>query len=281
MIFFSIILGSCVCIHIRVFEHPLVGEILWDCTGLRIDDCCRIYLWSRWYPFDESSPVDSAWNVIALLRPVEAYLEGGSETLSESAIDVTPLGCVDTRVRMPSRNHIRFTVSRYFYPCRPGQSMYFWQTPASFDRTVTLTKGECGPQRRRKWRDHLRRYEQKCLHSIASGLHKFVKLSASIAANIRVDESSKVVPLIHPLSGHRTEQSFKQSPGGPHLNDEESILVSQLTLLDLNATDPKRSMAMDSKKSELFFPDPVPGHIYLGCAYGRNDIDVILELSFI
>ena len=81
-------------LHPSVLNYPSQNSVLWGCAGLPIDDCCRIYIWSIWYPYNVSLPADDIRNIRALDPIIEAYLGMESMTSSTTSLTLTRLGCV-------------------------------------------------------------------------------------------------------------------------------------------------------------------------------------------
>ena len=274
---------QCLCIHQRVLNRPARQTVLWRCAGLSVDDCCRVYLWSLWYPYNPALAANNRYNRLALARPAEAYLANRTVPSIVNSLMLTPLGCMDTRDPLPPRNSIRFTGTRYWYPCRHRHHMRFWQARARFNATFLLWKGECILEK--KWQDTVKKAERNCLRALAKGMNRFVRLSAVHLdpAHTRAKESRAVLPgtgtMVRDSTATETAQAISDHYQLPGRLKE----VPRLTLVDLDATDPDDlgTQVSQSWKSQLSLENPIEGHTYVGCAIGGHDNDVVLKLSFI
>ena len=228
-------------------DIPEAGTILWECAGEFVDYCCRRNLWSKWYPVNHTLPQLHPWNVHARRPHVEADIgEPVSQPLGP--FQFARIGCIDMdRELLPG--HIRRTGQQWLYPCPYDHQLVYSHWRARWNRRYWLYKVVCRRVMHETMKYILRRTERNCMRIISNGLHKVLRIASLATARSRIREQSTVVP------------------------------VPFLSLVNLNTTK-LHAILFKGWSHELLFDDLMEGHTYLACASGRDDADVVIELSF-
>ena len=249
MLFLLLLPSFVLTLHEWVKYIPLPGTILWACSGRSIEICCDTVLWSIWYSHNQDLPQNHEWNVNARQPHVEAELGSYTYLWDQSPIYLTPIGCVEL-LGNPGEGHILSTGHQWLYPCEYDHIMHFEEVLGR-RRRVTYTKGTCRPIRHDSLKDVLRKAERNCLRMISKGLHKAFRLTSYAANAIPRQDRRTIVPV-------------------PQLS---------LTSLDAEEAYPVRLKTTWSYELEVSADDLVEGHTYVGCAEGRDDMDVIMDFA--